>query len=487
MNLSQQKWSSSTIFVLAAVGSAAGLGNVWRFPYLAYEHGGAAFVLAYFSCLLLLGLPLLWLEIRSGQTTGMASPRSLVKLGGWQWGGTIGWWATGCAALVAVYYLAVMSWIGNYLWASPTMAWGNDPDNYFFNDVLQVSESVASWGGWSISVLIGILVTMGVVYWALCRGVKNLSHLVRWITPVPFLLVLLLAINASFLPGHGAGWSFFLSPDWSQWLNPRLWIDAASQVFFTLSLGFGVMLVYGSMLSAKVSARRTALAVVVGDTIMSLLAGLALFGVLGHMSLMTGQPLSEIATAGPGLALVVFPQALNLLPFAKEWLAFAFFLSLFALGITSLASLLKGVLTTIHDSFQWTEKKILTFLIPAVTALSVLIFARNNGIYVLDIVDHYVVNYGILLVGLSQSLILGWGISLQVWEHWWLGRFGRFLGYWFRGIVPLFLVILITHNLILDMKEPYESYPLWALAVWGILPTVLLPVIAQFANQKTQH
>ena len=215
-------WPSRWVFILAAIGSAAGLGNLWRFPFLAYEHGGAAFVVAMVVANLLIGIPLLALETGLGQMMqkGAADAFGAVKKS-FRY---IGWVALAMGFMVLSYYMAVVGWGLNYLGGSFSLAWGDDTKAFFFNNVLHLSSGVGEVGGFSYPALAGLILAWGLVYFIVWKGVKSISRVVVWTATLPFVILGILLIRAITLPGASEGLSLFFIPDWSALLSTELWL-----------------------------------------------------------------------------------------------------------------------------------------------------------------------------------------------------------------------------------------------------------------------
>ena len=255
------EWKSKTGFLLAAVGSAIGLGNIWRFPYIAYRNGGGAFLIPYFVALFVVGIPLLMLEFGVGHHSRRAFPQSLSQIHPrFSW---IGWWSVSFVMFgIVAYYGVVIAWCGNYLVYSITQPWGDlSRVNSFFDEsflgafdhgvpfvVFSAEDGfrIGRFNFWVIASLVAIwLVNWGITHRELHRGVELAN---RVFIPVLVVLTLVLVIWSWNFEGADAGRNLYLRPDWSRLFEPQTWIDAFSQIFFTLSLGFGIMVAYASYL-----------------------------------------------------------------------------------------------------------------------------------------------------------------------------------------------------------------------------------------------
>lgn len=473
------RWPNQTVFILAAVGSAAGLGNLWRFPYLAYEHGGAAFVLVLLLANLLVGLPILILELSLGQKMQKGTADAMGKVHPkWKF---IGWWALLGPFLVLSYYAVVMGWGLRYLKAAFSLEWGADTQDFFFNKVLQVSEGAHVMGGFSYPVLIATVIAWVLIFLCLRKGIKSVSKVVVWTASLPFLLLAILIIRAVTLPGSGDGLSLLFIPDWSALLNSELWLAAFSQVFFSLSVATGIMISYGSRQPEKADITKAAVWVMVGNFVVSLMAGIVIFGTLGYMAHTQGVSVSDVFAGGPGLAFVVFPQAISMLPAFAAFFGVLFFTAVVMLAIDSAFSIAEGYNIAIKDRFP----KIPTAKIAIVTTLLCfavgLVFTTKGGLYYLDIVDHFVVNYSIVIIGILEAILIGY-LFKAVTMRKWINTLSDFkLGAWWdfsiKIITPLFLAILLGMNIYREVLTPYEGYPLWALIGIGVIPVVLFPFI----------
>ncbi len=242
--MARQRWTSRTVFILAAVGSAVGLGNLWRFPYLAGKYGGGAFLIPYLIALVLVGVPLLMLELAVGQKMQQGAIGSYQKSHP-SFGG-LGVLALISSFIIVSYYAVVMAWSLIYLLASFGVQWSGDAESYFFQEVLQISDSVNSLGGINWPVLVSLFIIWVLVYFCVWQGTKSVGRVVRYSVPLPVILLGALLLRAVTLPGFFDGWAMYLTPDWHALLNPEVWTAAFSQIFYTLSLAFGIMIAYGS-------------------------------------------------------------------------------------------------------------------------------------------------------------------------------------------------------------------------------------------------
>lgn len=471
-------WPSQWVFVLAAVGSAAGLGNLWRFPFLAYENGGGAFVLAFVIANVLIGIPLLVLEIGLGQMSQKGAPGALASIGAkWR---LLGWSAVAMGFIVLTYYMNVVSYGLNYLRAAFTLDWQPSAETFFFGEVLQITDSPLTMGGFSWPVVTGLLVAWILVYFSAWKGVRSISKVVTWTATLPFVILGILALRAVTLDGAGAGLELFFIPDWSLLASGQLWLAAFSQVFFTLTLAFGVMFAYGSLKKPDSEITKSVVVVAIGNFGVSLLSGIVVFGTLGYMALQQGVAVSEVVAAGPGLVFVVFPEAINLLPAFNATIGVLFFVTLLLLAVDSAFSLLEAVSTAIRDQLAHISVERIALGVSILGFLVGLLYATKAGLYYLDITDHFVVSYGLVLIGLLQAIAVGWSGQRTALINFIEKRSKLHMRkLWIFSITyltPLFLLFLLTLNLRTELAANYEGYPTEALLWYGVLPLVMAPV-----------
>ena len=482
--MQRDRWDSRTAFVLAAIGSAAGLGNAWRFPYMAYSNGGGAFLIPYFIALLTAGIPLIVLEFSMGQSTQRGAPGALAKAGRKFEG--FGWWAVLSGTIITSYYAGVMAWAWDFLAGSFTLGWADDAGTFFYEEVLEISSGPGVLGGFSTSVLVGLIITWVVIYFILRNGAQSVGKVVMITVPLPIILMGILLIRAVTLPGAVEGLNYFLEPNFSMLSNPSVWIDAYSQVFFTLSLGFGIMIAYASYMPEDSDIINNALITVFANSGISFMAGIAVFGTLGYMAETQGVAISEVATAGVGLAFVVYPNAISLLPggaFVVGLFGFVFFAMLLSLGIDSAFSIVEAGVAALKDKWGGSKRKVTLFYSLFLFIVG-LLFVTKGGLYWLDIVDHYVNTYGLVFAGLTEAIIIGWYYDTSKLRNYFNSvseyQFGSWWDIMIKFVTPIVLTILLVTELIADIGTPYGGYELRYLVYGGWIGVIGLLIVASY-------
>lgn len=484
MDIQSNRWPNRWVFILAAIGSAAGLGNIWRFPFLSFEHGGGAFVLVLIIATLIVGLPLLALETGLGQKTDLAAPGALGSIkDAWKKPlRIVGWTALVFSFFVIAYYMSVMGWSIDYFFSSFDLLWADDASGYFFETVLNLPDGISGISGFSLPVLVGFLISWILVYFSVWKGVESVSKVVVWTATLPIILLLVLIVRAVTLPGAGAGLELFFLPDWSALANPQLWLAAFSQVFFSLSLAFGIMIAYGSYNTDDSPVLQNTVWILVGNLVVSIMAGVAVFGTLGHMASVQGIAISEVVVGGPSLVFEVLPEAITLLPALASLFAVIFFATIAMLGIDSAFSILEGISAGFKDALSGVSIKKVALVLSGVALVAGLPFVTDGGLYLLDILDHFTINYGLVAIGALEAGLVGWLYGDELRDYINERSSGWQLGNWWmiavKYVIPLFLTALFVINVVTELQAPYEGYPVWALLVVGVLPVALAPVIA---------
>ncbi|MBL7014098.1 MAG: sodium-dependent transporter [Candidatus Marinimicrobia bacterium] len=397
----REHWGSKAGFILAAAGSAIGLGNIWKFPYIAGENGGAAFIFIYLICIALIGLPVLIAEILLGRSTQRNPVGAFKKLSGKPFWVTVGSMGVLAGFIILSFYTVIAGWSIGYiiealkgsfsLFSDPSIA-----SSYFDERVSDVSWIVGYHTLFSI-------LTMLVVYAGVNKGIEKGSKIMM---PVLFFLLVLLVIRGVTLPGADKGLAFLWSPDWSK-ISGQSVLIALGHAFFTISLGMGAMMTYGSYLSQKDHIPSAAIQIVFLDTLIALLAGVAIFTAVFAMG--------QDPASGPGLIFVTLPVVFAKMPGGVIW-ALLFFLLLTLAALTSAISLLEVVVAYFVDERKWKRHKavlifgFVTFLIGVPSALSFNIMSDVHffGKTWFDNADYLASNILLPGGGLFISIFVGW-------------------------------------------------------------------------------
>jgi NSS family neurotransmitter:Na+ symporter len=443
---------------------------------MAYENGGGAFLVPYVVALVLAGIPLMILEYALGHREQASPPLAFARINRlWE---PLGWWMPVVAFFgINLFYAVVIGWCMNYFVLSLNLGWGTDTGAFFFKDFLQVSESPFVLGGIRWPILMGTILTWGMC-WVICY--REVSHGIEKASMVfmPLLVVLTVALVAWSLRLEGAWESVkehYLTCDWKK-INlltesgRKVWIAAFGQIFFTLSLGFGIMITYASYLPRKTDIVGNALVTCVLNCLYSFIAGFAVFGTIGFMAHAKGVPFGEAIKSGPGLAFIVYPEAINQLPAGNRVFGALFFLVLIVAGISSAISLTEAFACSICDKFNTTRQRAVS-LICALGVCGSLIFTTRAGLLILDIVDHFINNYALVFGGILECILVGWLLKSGVMRRHVNDSGGlRLLPFWdiiVRVVTPAMLIWILGGALYQEFRAAYGQYPVRALLLFG--------------------
>jgi len=333
-------WGSSAGFILAAVGGAVGLGNLWGFAYSASQGGGAAFVVLYLLFVAFIGLPVLTAELVIGRQTGKSPIEAMRAVGGrrWTWLGVV-FVIAGFGILS--FYSVIMGWTGRLLVEFLRGTVPTDTAAHFG----QISEGA----GAVVAHLVGMLLTIVVIIGGVQKGIERVSVVLM---PVLFLLIAALAVWAATLSGGGPGYAFYLRPDISHVFQTKTITGAAGQAFFSLSLGMGAMITYASYLTGRGNLAAQAGMIALSDTLVAFVGGLVTFPIIYHFGLQ-----ADVSESAIGALFIAVPRGFLSLGSGGQAVGVVFFLALYIAALTSAISLLEVVTSALIDSLGWAREK----------------------------------------------------------------------------------------------------------------------------------
>ncbi len=464
----RERWDSRSAFILATIGSAIGLGNVWRFPYICFKYGGGAFLIPYFVALFTAGIPLMILEFSLGHKMRAGAPTAFRAAGKRkEW---LGWFALLVALSIAIYYAVIMGWCFNYFFYSFNLSWGNSTESFFYNKFLNISESPFEIGTIKPTIMLGLLVCWVAIVGCIWRGPKTVSKVIYITVLLPWVILLIFVIRGLTLPGALQGLTYYLTPNFSALRDFEVWRNAYAQVFFSLSVGFGILIAYSSYLPERSDIVTNAFIISLANCGTSFLAGLAVFSTLGYYSFVQGIPVPDVVKSGPSLAFIVYPTIINLLPFASKIFGALFFLMLITLGIDSAFSLVEAGIAGITDKWGITKRWKINISFAIVAFLIGLFYTTRSGLYWIDIVDHFMSSFGLMIIALTECILLGYMFKLSTLRaHCNLFseiKIGKWWDIFIKFIIPPILFIMIVCEIIQRIRAPYEGYPRGAEA-WG--------------------
>ena len=392
----REGWGTRSGFILAAIGSAVGLGNMWRFPYVTAESGGAAFVFFYILMVLLVGIPVMLAEFTIGRRTRLSPIGAMLKAGGRAWM-PLGYLFVATGFLILSYYSVIAGWTMRYTLEAALGGFSTTPAEYF---------SAASEG---TSAVIYHLAFMGITIAVVAGGIKmGIERASLVLMPVLFLLVMGLAIWAIFLPGAEAGYSFYLRPNPQRLFSLETLGAAAGQAFFSLSLGMGAMLTYASYLSKQEDLPSAGVTIAGSDFLVAFFAGLVVFPVIFALGLS-----DEIGESTIGALFISLPRAFTAMGDGGRVIGLLFFSALFVGALTSGISLLEVVVSSLIDTWQLPRA---TAALGAGLVITLIGIPSAYSTDVLAIFDQVAGNLFLVFGAFAITIFVGWRMDYPVTE-----------------------------------------------------------------------
>ncbi|XP_043280535.1 sodium-dependent nutrient amino acid transporter 1-like isoform X2 [Venturia canescens] len=507
-------WGNGIEFLMSCIAMSIGLGNVWRFPFTAYENGGGAFLIPYIIVLFLVGKPFYYLEMILGQFTSKSSVKMWAMNPGFR---GVGWAQMFSMLSVGTYYCSLMSVTLFYLissfkselpWSSCLPEWGDrcfnsgktDDDNltfssngsslrkssaelYFTKTVLNEKSNIddgLGWPDWRLTLC--LFCAWACIFGVLARGVKSSGKAAYFLALFPYVIMTALLVRAVTLEGAVNGIIFFIKPNWEKLFEPGVWYNAVTQCFFSLSVCFGGVVMYSSYNDFEHNIYRDAMVVTTLDTFTSLMSGFTIFGILGNLAHEMGtDDISTVVRSGTGLAFISYPDAISKFTVLPQVFSILFFLMLYVLGIGSAIALAGGIITIISDQFpSWKHWHVVLgvslfgFIVGSV-------YCTPGGQFVLGLVDFYAGSFIVFVLAIMEISGIFWVYGLENFlddVEFMLQR--RPTAYWricWGLITPILLVAILVYTIATLTPLTYAgvSYPEsahvvgWTLFAFGVL------------------
>ncbi|MCR4879555.1 MAG: sodium-dependent transporter [Bacilli bacterium] len=404
-------WKSRGAFILASIGSAVGLGNAWRFPGLCAKYGGGAFLLAYLLCMLILGVPLLMMETAIGRKAQGGAPKSMRLIN--RKAEPIGWAATANAFFILTYYAVVFAWcilmcVMSFKFATSHSTIETAPNLWAESIGTTWGTSFSGNGGnIPVAMLLCLLVAWGLIYGCIRNGAAQVGKVVKYTVFLPVIMLLILAVKGFIGNAHlGEALSTLFIPKWSALGSVEVWIGAMGQAFYSLSIMMAIMFAYGSYLNRKSNIAADTLIIAFSDFAISVLSAIVLFTTMYE----TGLTVNDMSSSGIATAFIIYPTAivnLSSVSVLNAIFGFIFYFMLCTLAIDSAFSILEGVGAAVADKFKTPRKKTVLTIAFVAGAISI-VFITGAGVGWLDIVDNWTNQYTLIIVGILETIAVGW-------------------------------------------------------------------------------
>ncbi|ESO12934.1 hypothetical protein HELRODRAFT_188048 [Helobdella robusta] len=545
-NVERGNWSGKLDFLLSLLGYAVGLGNVWRFPYLCYRNGGGAFLIPYTIVLVLVGMPMFYLELVLGQFT------SCGPLNCWEFAPLfqgLGMAQLVVSILVSIYYNMIIAWslfylfssfinITNVPWSSCSNPWNtpycydrmpdvpcnssNDiqeangtcthngvlvgvwdvqtfqnltnlkrktpSEEYYINRVLGLSSGIEELGELRWDLVLSLVLAWIISFLCMIKGIKTTGKVVYFTALFPYVVLLILFGRGVSLQGANQGILYYLKPDFNRLKDARVWNDAAIQMFFSMSNCWGGLITLSSYNRFHNNCMRDTIIVTLSNWATGIFAGFVIFSFLGFMAHSMGVSVDKVVDSGPGLAFIVYPDAVTKMPISSLW-SILFFLMLLTLGLDSQFATLETVLTSILDQLPMLRRKkmwVVMFMCLLLFLLGLPLCTRG-GSYLLQLMDSYSSGWGLLLIGVIECIALAWVYGCNRLYNDMEVMLGRKDVVWWkicwRFLTPAFILFVLIFTWADYKPATYGSYvyPRWADVMgWSmsLCSVIWIPIVA---------
>ena len=480
--MSNEKWGSNIAFVLAMIGSAVGLGNIWRYPYVLYSNGGGAFYIPYLVAVLTLAIPFLILEYGVGYNYQSSFTKAIIKLKPKL--EIYGWILPVVVFIMTVYYSTIIGWDGIYLVLSFFKGWGADPNTFLNVNLLQATDSLS--GVFNFIPFIAIFMLVGwLIVWFISHKSLNegLGRVCKIFVPLLFVVMFVIVIFSLTLPGALIGLTVLFNPNWSLLWHFDIWMTAFGQIFFSLSLGMGAGFTYASYTHDDIDIVSSGLKIIFANCAFENIAALGVFSILGYMSLQSGTPVSEIVSQGTTLIFVAYPQVFNILGTIGLVLGPLFFFTVYIAGITSMLSSFEVLSISIQNKFALSRDKA-TLMLCVVGGISSMVYATSAGGYLLGIADIFVNNVVVIFSVFIECILFAWIFKAERLIDFMNGRsknfkLGRLWLLQVKYIIPILLIVIWFGGLyeLIAMKTTESVMILIVLTLILIISSVIFTLL----------
>ena len=471
------QWDSTLSFIMAMIGSAIGLGNIWRYPYVVYSNGGGAFLIPYLISILLMALPYLYLEYSVGFEFKTSVPNMFKKVKSKL--EVVGWFICLTSFLILCYYIVIIAWDLIYFLLSFSKGWGTNPGNFYTNTLLHSTTSISGLSTVIWPIVISLLVLWVIIWYISHQNLNNgIGKFSKVLIPALMGIMAIVIIYGVSLPGSYIGIQTLLTPKWDALFDPNIWLAAAGQILFSLSLGWGVVSTYSSYLPEDSQLIKNGAIVAISNCGFEFFTAIGVFSILGFMSLSQGVPIDQVITQGSGLIFVAFPTVFNIMGNFAYVLAPLFFLCVLFAGITTTISLLEPLSLGITRKFKIRRKVIVTVLCIIGFGLS-FVYATGLGNYLLTIADSFLNEFAVLFGIVLECLIFGWLYNidklLDIVNRNAKYKFGSWWKYLIKYVIPIIFIALWLNGI----YTLITTNNLFSITVQGIIAAILivLPIV----------
>ena len=491
MSKNYSHWNSISTFIFAMIGATIGIGNIWRFSYVFYSNGGGSFFIPYLIAILLMGIPFLILEYGLGFKSKKSFSRLLHDIN--PKFEIIAWILVLFVFIVVIYCMVILSWDLVYLLNSFTFGWGADP-SLFFKTSVGGSSNLNNIFTVILPTFICTILLWALFWFITNRDVEDgIGRLSKILMPLLFIIMSFILIYSFTLPGFKVGLATLLRPNWNALLDVDIWLAAFAQILFSLSIGQAMIYTYASYLNNEAKLIDDVFMVVIANCLYEIFVAFGIFSILGYMSVTNSIPIGELISEGTSLIFIVLPEVFEVMGPIGRIIAPLLLLSILIAGLTSSFALFEPLLSSVCEKFNWSRKKGVSVL-AIIACCGSLLLSTGTSSYLVEIVDTFVNEFGILILIAAQAVIFTWcydvddiipilnkNSSIKVGKKW------KFI---LKYILPLMLIIIWIVGIVGLVQNldgfKVSIYLLITVLVIGIsiLLTILKPKTQESENEN---
>ncbi|PCI96060.1 sodium-dependent transporter [Candidatus Aerophobetes bacterium] len=453
-------WKKESGLIWSLLGSAIGFGNILSFSAQCYKNGGGAFLIPFIVALIVLGVPMLFLEGVIGYRTKLPIVSAYGKVLG-NTGRSLGWLMVAAVATIGGFYLVLTGYSVAYAYFSVKGCIPQDTATFFKHTFLSGTGSLTSFGGISWPILLVTFICGTFAYIVLLKGIRSgIERVCSIFMPIMLTLIVFFAIIVCYLPGASEGFIRYLVPDFSKIMNFALWRDVFGHVFFSFSLGLGIITAYSRHSSKKISIKKVMWYIALGDFLVSFLAGFVIFGAVGHLSYATGTPFSEIVQSDSTfeMGFVLFPKILHVFtPWVSSIVGCVFFISVFIAGITGFFSIAESFIGNLEVEFSQSRKKAVSIALAVMLGIAFM-FCFGNGQALIEGLTPMLLGNNMIIGGLFEVVAFMY-LSKEIRnDAIWFNKLKRTNNYHMvKNIVPPILFVILCSCMYLEFTEPFGA------------------------------
>ncbi len=479
-------WKSDAGYIWSMIGSAVGFANILGFSSQAYLNGGGAFLIPFFTALLVLGIPLLQLEGIVGQRYGLPLVSAYGRAIGRR-GKVFGWLSILAVLTIGAFYTVLTGISVAYAYFSGINKIPSSTAYFFKTTFLKDSGSLTSFGAFAPVLFIFTILVVLFSWFVISRNIQaGIEKTCSVFLPLLSVLMIVFAVSVCFLPGASNGFKQYLMPDFSKLFDPKLWLTSFGHVFFSLSLGLGIVTGYSRHTEQSTSIPRAMFFVALGDTLISVISGFAIFGCLGYMSHISGVAFSEIVKIDSifEIGFVVFPTILKTFgPFLSQLVGPVFFFCVFIAGVTGVFSIVESIAGNIEVEFSKDRKTAVTIAMVAMSFTS-LFFCMGNGQHIIGALGPMVLGFNMLIGGIAEIIVFIYLSKVISGDSIWNKGKRKTFHYLSLKYLVIFILFIVLYTSIKSEIMSGFGYPELVRWGWFVVALFFSWILAKNAHPK---